>query len=176
MKKEDKVSVVQDLVELLRLYKNFYLTDVEALAANKTSELRRTCFKNNVKLVVVKNKLLQIALKEVDDSQYSPLFDYLKGSTAVMFSDIANAPAKIIKEAAKGSKEDSRPKLKAAYVEESLYLGAENLESLVNIKSKDELVAEVVALLQSPIKNVLSSLQSSGTTIHGVLKTLEEKR
>ncbi len=176
MKKEDKGVIISQLTETVKEYPNLYLTDIEALDATKTSELRRECFKQGVKLVVVKNNLLKKALENVD-GDFSPLLVALKGNTAVMFSQTANAPARLIKEFTKGAKKDevAKPELKAAYVQESFYIGAENLEALVNIKSKNELIADVIALLQSPAKNVVSALQSSGQTIHGLLKTLEER-
>ena len=176
MKKEDKGVIISRLAETVREYPNLYLTDIEALDATKTSELRRECFKQGVKLVVVKNNLLKKALESVD-GDFSPLLVALKGNTAVMFSQTANAPARLIKEFTKGAKKDevAKPELKAAYVQESFYIGAENLEALVNIKSKNELIGDVIALLQSPAKNIVSALQSSGQTIHGLLKTLEER-
>ncbi len=176
MKKEDKGKIIRRLAETIKEYPNFYLTDIEALNAEKTGELRRECFKQDVKLVVVKNNLLKKALKNVDDD-FSALLVALKGNTAVMFSQAANAPARLIKEFTKGAKKEEvvKPALKAAYVQESFYVGAENLEVLVNIKSKNELIGDVVALLQSPAKNVVSALQASGQTIHGLLKTLEER-
>ena len=160
MKKEDKGLIIGQLTEIVKEYPNFYLTDIEALDAEKTSKLRRECFKKEIKLVVVKNNLLKKALENVE-GDFSPLQVAMKGNTAVMFSQTANAPAK--------------PALKAAYVQESFYVGAENLEALVNIKSKNELIGDVIMLLQSPAKNVISALQSSGQTIHGLLKTLEER-
>ena len=171
MRKEDKGTVIGQLTETLKEYPNFYLTDIEALDAEKTSKLRRECFKREVKLVVVKNNLLKKALENIE-GDFSDLNVALKGNTAVMFSQVANAPA-LTKGAKKG--EVAKPELKAAYVQESFYVGAENLEALVNIKSKNELIGDVIALLQSPAKNVISALQSSGQTIHGLLKTLEER-
>jgi large subunit ribosomal protein L10 len=178
MKKEDKNAIVEQLTAIVREYPNFYLTNIEALNAEKTSALRRECFKQEVKLVVVKNTLLKKALENTGED-FSPLHVALKGNTAVMFSHVANVPARLIKEftkAAKGKdKENAKPQLKAAYVQESFYVGADTLDALVNIKSKNELIGDVIALLQSPAKNVISALQSSGQTILGVLKTLEER-
>ena len=176
MRKEDKGTVIGQLTETLKEYPNFYLTDIEALDAEKTSKLRRECFKKEIKLVVVKNNLLKKALENVE-GDFSPLQVAMKGNTAVMFSQTANAPARLIKEFTKDAKKDApaKPALKAAYVQESFYIGAENLEALVNIKSKNELIGDVIMLLQSPAKNVISALQSSGQTIHGLLKTLEER-
>lgn len=176
MRKEDKSTVIEQLTATLKEYPNFYLTDIEALDAEKTSKLRRVCYKQEVKLVVVKNTLLKKALENIE-GDFSSLDDALKGNTAVMFAQAANAPARLIKEFTKDVKkgEEGKPKLKAAYVQESFYIGAENLEALVNIKSKNELIGDVIALLQSPAKNVVSALTSSGQTIHGLLKTLEER-
>ncbi len=176
MRKEDKSKVIAQLTATVQEYPNFYLTDIEALNAEKTSQLRRACFKQDVKLVVVKNTLLQKALENVE-GDFSPLDEALKGNTAVMFSQQANVPAKLIKEFTKGSKKGDvvKPSLKAAYVQESFYIGAENLDALVNIKSKNELIGDVIALLQSPAKNVISALQSGGQTLSGVLKTLENR-
>lgn len=174
MRKEDKGAIIGQLTETVKEYPNFYLTDIEALNAEKTSKLRRECFKQEIKLVVVKNSLLKKALENVE-GDFSPLDDALKGNTAVMFSQVANAPARLIKNFTKDTKGEGKPQLKAAYVQESFYVGAENLEALVNIKSKNELIADVIALLESPAKNVISALQSSGQTIHGLLKTLEER-
>ena len=140
------------------------------LNAEKTSDLRRKCFKSEIKMIVVKNTLLHKAF-EAADIDYSPLYDSLKGSTAVMFTTTANVPAKLLKEYTK----EGIPALKAAYAEESFFVGADRLEELASLKSKNELIADVVALLQSPAKNVVSALQSGANTIHGVLKTLGER-
>ena len=140
------------------------------LNAEKTSDLRRKCFKSEIKLEVVKNTLLQKAL-EASEVDFSPLYDCLKGNTAVMFTTTANVPAKLLKE----YKKEGIPALKAAYAEESIFVGADRLEELAALKSKNELIADVVALLQSPAKNVVSALQSGANTIHGVLKTLGER-
>jgi len=174
MRKEDKSAIIEQLTTIIQEYPNFYLTDIEALNAEKTSALRRECFKREVRLVVVKNTLLKKALENIE-GDFSPLDVALKGNTAVMFSQMANGPARLIKDFTKATKGEGKPQLKAAYVQESLYVGAENLNALVNIKSKNELLAEVIALLQSPAKNVVSALQSSGQTIHGVLTTLAER-
>ena len=174
MRKEDKGIVINQLTETIKEFGNFYLTDIEALDAEKTSALRRECFKREVKLVVVKNSLLKKALETIE-GDFSPLYVAMKGNTAVMFTNVPNAPAKLIKDFTKDSKGEGKPQLKAAYVQESFYVGAENLEALVNIKSKNELIGDVIMLLQSPAKNVISALQSSGQTIHGVLKTLGER-
>jgi large subunit ribosomal protein L10 len=176
MRKEDKGAIIASLSATLQEYPHFYLTDIEALNAEKTGALRRECFKSGIKLVVVKNKLLKKAL-EARGEDFAPLHAALKGNTAVMFTHTAGAPARLIKEMAKDAKkgEEPKPRLKAAYAQESLYIGAEHLEALLHIKSKNELIADVIALLQSPAKNVLSALQSSGQTVLGVLTTLEKR-
>ena len=170
MRKEDKGAIIGQLAEIVKEYGHFYLVDTTAMDAAATSELRRKCFKADIKMVVVKNTLLEKALMTIEDVDYSPLFGSLKGTTAVMFSEVANAPAKLLKEY-----KDGVPSLKAAYAEEGMYVGADQLEALANIKSKNEVIADIVALLQSPAKNVISALQSGGNTIHGVLKTLGER-
>ncbi len=170
MKKETKDTIIVELGEKLKEYPHFYLVDVTGLDASKTSELRQKCFKSEIKMVVVKNKLLHKAF-EASDVDYSPLYCTLKGSTAVMFTATANVPAKLLKEYSK----EGIPALKAAYAEESAFVGADKLDELAALKSKNELIADVVALLQSPAKNVVSALQSGANTIHGVLKTLGER-
>ena len=169
MRKEDKGVIISQLADTIKQYGHFYLIDTTAMDAAKTSELRRKCFKAGIKLVVVKNSLLHKALMGMD-VDYSPLFDSLKGTTSVMFCETANAPAKLLKEY-----KDGVPALKAANAEEGFYVGADQLEALATIKSKNEVIADIVALLQSPAKNVISALQSGGNTIHGVLKTLGER-
>ena len=170
MRKEDKNVIIEQLGEKLKEYPHFYLVDVTGMNAQATSDLRRKCFGAEIKMIVVKNTLLHKAF-EAAEIDYSPLYGSLKGSTAVFFTQVANAPAKLIKEVGKSG----IPALKAAYAEEGFYVGADNLDALCAIKSKNEVIAEVVALLQSPAKNVISSLQSAGQTIHGVLKTLGER-
>ena len=170
MRKEDKGAIISQLAEIVKQYGHFYLVDTTAMDAAATSELRRKCYKADIKMVVVKNTLLEKALMTIEGVDYSPLFVSLKGTTAVMFCEVANAPAKLLKEY-----KDGVPSLKAAYAEEGIYVGADQLEALANIKSKNEVIADIVALLQSPAKNVISALQSGGNTIHGVLKTLGER-
>ena len=169
MRKEDKGLIIAQLAYTVKQYGHFYLVDTTAMDAAATSGLRRKCNKAGIKLVVVKNTLLHKALMSLD-VDYSPLFGSLKGTTSVMFCETANAPAKLLKEY-----KDGVPALKAAYAEEGFYVGADQLEALATIKSKNEVIADVVALLQSPAKNVISALQSGGNTIHGVLKTLGER-
>ena len=172
MRKEDKSTVIEQIASTLKEYSHFYLAETAALNAEKTSALRRECFKQDIKLLVVKDALLHKAMESLD-TDYTPLYDCLKGSTAVMFTNTGNAPAKLIKEFRKSTSDLLN--FKAAYVEESFYIGAEQLDALVAIKSKNELIADVIALLQSPAKNVVSALQSGGSKLHGVLQTLSER-
>ena len=167
MKKEVKDTIIAELGEKLKNFPHFYLVDVTGLNAEATSSLRRKCFKSEINMVVVKNTLLHKAF-EASDVDFEPLYGSLKGNTAVMFAHTANVPAKLLKE----YKKEAIPALKAAYVEETLFIGADKLEELAALKSKNEVIADVVALLQSPAKNVVSALQSGAGTIHGVLKTL----
>jgi len=173
MRKEDKSTIIEQIAATVKEYGHFYLVDTTAMNAATTSMLRRECFKADIKLMVVKNTLLHKALEALEslEEDFSPLYGSLKGTTAVMFSNVANAPAKLIKDKAK----NGIPGLKAAYAEESFYVGADQLDALVSIKSKNEVIADIVALLQSPAKNVISALQSGGNTLHGVLKTLGER-
>lgn len=169
MRKEDKNVVIANLGELLEHYPHFYLVDTEGLNAEQTTSLRRLCFKQNVKMVTVKNTLFRKALEETE-TDFTPIYDSLKGTTSVLFTEVANVPGKMLKNNAKSGIKA----LKAAYAEGGFY-GADQLDALAALKSKEELVADVVALLQSPIKNVVSALQSGGNNIHGVLKTLSER-
>jgi large subunit ribosomal protein L10 len=171
MKREDKGKIIEDLTVQLNEAKNFYLTDISDLTANEVSALRRKCFKENVQLLVVKNTLLRKAL-EKSDGQYDEVYKYLKGHTSVMLAETNNVPAKLIKEFRRDHK---KPLLKAAYIEQSIYAGDSQLGALINIKSKEELLGDVIALLQSPMRNVISSLQSGANILHGVLKTLSER-
>ena len=170
MKKEVKDTIINDLGAKLKEYPHFYLVDVTGLNAEATSNLRRKCFKNDIKMVVVKNKLLHKAF-EASEIDFEPLYPALKGNTAVLFAQVANVPAKLLKE----YKKEGIPALKGAYAEEGIYMGADQLDTLSSIKSKEEVIAEIVSLLQSPAKNVISALQSGANTIHGVLKTLVER-
>ena len=171
MKKSEKFEIIGSLTEQINASAHFYLTDIESLNASDTSALRRLCNKQAVKLVVVKNTLLRKAI-EASDKNAEELYDVLKGNTSIMFCEDANTPAKLIKDFKKKHK---KPILKGAYVQESVYVGENQLDVLISIKSKNELIGEVIGLLQSPIKNVLGGLQSGGNIIHGVLKTLGER-
>jgi large subunit ribosomal protein L10 len=171
MKREEKDIIVNNLVDQLKESPHFYLTDASELNAEATSLLRRRCFESNIKMVVVKNTLLKRALEQTE-SEVDELYDVLKGSTAIMFTETGNAPAKVIKEF---RKKFEKPIIKAAYVEESIYIGDDQLENLVNVKSKEELLGDLIGLLQSPVKTVMSQLQSGGNTLAGVLETLSNK-
>ena len=172
MRKEDKALIIENIAKTLNEYSCFYVTETAGLDAEKTSALRKACNKADVKLMVVKNTLLKKALESLD-GDFSELYPTLKGSTSLMCANVGNAPAKLIKSVVK--KDDTLPRLKAAYVEETIYVGADQLETLANIKSKNELIADVIALLQSPAKNVVSALTSGGTKLHGILETLSNK-
>ncbi|MFP5436620.1 MAG: 50S ribosomal protein L10 [Bacteroidia bacterium] len=171
MKKEQKSSVIQDLTAKLTEANVVYVTDISGLDAETTSNLRRACFKAGIKLEVVKNTLLEKAM-EIVENDYSDLPTILKGNTAILISDNGNAPAKIIKEFRKKS---DKPVLKGAYIHEAVFIGDNQLDALVALKSKDEVIGEIIGLLQSPAKNVVSALKSGGGKIAGILKTLSEK-
>ena len=171
MKKSEKYEVIGQLTEQINSSTHFYLTDIENLNAEDTSKLRRLCNKQEVKLVVVKNTLLRKAM-EASNKDAQELYGVLKGNTSVMFCENANVPAKLIKDFKKKHK---KPILKGAYVQESIYVGENQLDALISVKSKNELLGELIGLLQSPMKNVLGGLQSGGNVIHGVLKTLGER-
>ena len=171
MKREEKDIIVNNLVDQLKETSHFYLADASELDATATSLLRRKCFESKIKMVVVKNTLLKRALDQTD-YQVEELNEVLKGSTAIMFTETGNAPAKLIKEF---RKKFEKPILKGAYVEESIYIGDDQLERLVNVKSKDELLGDLIGLLQSPIKKVISQLKSGNDILSGVVKTLSEK-
>ena len=170
MKKEVKDTIIVELGQKLQEFAHFYLVNLEGLNAEQTSNLRRKCFKNDIKMIVVKNTLLHKAF-EAAEIDYSPLYDSLVGNTAVMFCNTANVPARLLKDYTK----EGIPALKAAYAEEGFFVGADKLEELSSLKSKNEVIADIVALLQSPAKNVVSALQSGANKIHGVLKTLGER-
>jgi len=172
MRKEDKAILIEKIKDTLAQYSCVYLTETTALNAEKTVDLRRAAFKADVKVLVVKNTLLKKAMEQ-SDVDYSGLYPALVGNTTLMLSNTGNAPAKLIKEFRK--KKEVQPALKAAFVEETVYLGADQLDALTAIKSKNELIADVVALLQSPAKNVISALQSGGNKLHGILETLSNK-
>ena len=171
MTREEKSQVIKDLTAQLADTSTIYLADISGLDAGTTSNLRRACFKANVKLSVVKNTLLAKAM-EAAEKDFGDLPSTLKGNTSIMMAETGNAPAKVIKEFRKKSE---KPLLKGAYIDEAIYVGDENLEALSNIKSKEEVVGDIIGLLQSPAKNVVSALKSGGGKIAGILKTLSEK-
>jgi len=171
MTREEKSQVIEVITTKLTEGNIIYLADISGLNALDTSNLRRACFKANVKLAVVKNSLLEKAM-EKSDKDFGELSSILKGNTSLMFSEIGNAPAKVIKEFRKKS---DKPVLKGAYIEEAIYVGDDQLDTLVSIKSKEELIGDIITLLQSPAKNVISALQSGGNKLTGILKTLSEK-
>ncbi|MDY7393949.1 50S ribosomal protein L10 [Aureibaculum sp. 2210JD6-5] len=171
MTREQKSQVIDDLTSQLADNSTIYLADISGLDASNTTKLRRACFKANVRLAVVKNTLLTKAM-EKSDKDFGELPEVLKGNTSLMISEVGNAPAKVIKEFRKKS---DRPVLKGAYIEESIYVGDNQLDTLVSIKSKEELIGEVIGLLQSPAKNVIGALQSGGQKLSGIIKTLSEK-
>ncbi|MCE2611383.1 50S ribosomal protein L10 [Flavobacteriaceae bacterium D16] len=171
MTRQEKANVIEDLTAQLAENATIYLADISGLDASTTSALRRACFKANIKLSVVKNTLLAKAM-EASEKEFGELPDVLKGNTSLMFSETGNAPAKLIKSFRKKSE---KPLLKGAFVEEAVFIGDDKLESLVNIKSKEEVIGDIIALLQSPAKNVISGLKSGGGKLAGILKTLSEK-
>jgi large subunit ribosomal protein L10 len=171
MNKQEKNQMIEVLDGMLNDNNNFYLADISGLTAEENSALRRLCFKRDVSLQVVKNTLLKKAL-EKNNTDFSELYDVLVGNTSIMQAEAGNAPAKVIKEF---RKKNDKPILKAAHIEESLYLGDENLSALADLKSKDELIGDIITLLQSPAKNVISSLQSGGNKLSGIVKALEER-
>lgn len=171
MTREEKAIVIEDLTAQLAESANIYLADISGLDAVATSNLRRACFKANIKLAVVKNTLLAKAM-EASDKEFGELPTVLKGNTSLMLSETGNAPAKLIKDFRKKS---DKPLLKGAFIAEAIYVGDENLEALVNIKSKEEVIGDIIGLLQSPAKNIISGLKSGGGKLAGILKTLSEK-
>jgi large subunit ribosomal protein L10 len=172
MNREEKAQYIDNLTAELKEAGVFYLADTSQLSVAKINDLRARCFKANVSLRVIKNTLLAKAIDRIEDRDLSELKKALSGPTAIMYAEVGNAPAKIIKDF---RKKTERPILKAAYVEETIYIGDENLDALVEIKSKDELIGDIISLLQSPAKNVISGLKGQGGKIVGILKTLSER-
>ena len=172
MTRTEKDQLIDELVQVLAEKNVVYLTDASGLDSEATTSLRRECYKKDITVRVVKNTLLRKAMERTEDRDYTELYDVLKGQTALLVGDVGNAPARVLKEF---RKKHDMPILKGAYVEEATYLGDNNLEALTNIKSKEELVADVIALLQSPMKNVVGALNSSGNTISGLVKALQER-
>ncbi len=171
MRKEEKLVIIESITEKLKANPNFYLTDISDLNAENTAKLRRLCYSRNIELLVVKNALLRKAM-ERSGVDMSDLYGSLKGATSVMFSEAGNAPAKLIKEFRKTS---NRPVLKAAFIEEASYIGDAQVDFLINVKSKNDLIGDLIGLLQSPAKNVIGALQSGGHKLSGIVKTLSER-
>lgn len=172
MTRQEKDNLISDLADRLSKSEVVYLTDIAGLNAEDTSKLRRLCFQKEVQLEVVKNTLLRLAMERVEGKDYGDLASVLKGNTGLMISEVGSVPAKLIKEFRKKS---DRPILKGAYIQEGVYLGDQSLETLATLKTKDELIADVIALLQSPAKNVVSGLKSGGGKLAGIIKTLQER-
>lgn len=171
MTREEKNQAIEVLTGKVNDANVFYLADIAGLDAESSSKLRRSCFAKNIQIEVVKNTLLRKAFEKAE-GEFDELYDTLSGNTSLLFAEQGNVPAKLIKEFRKKS---DKPLLKGAFIDQSIYIGDENLEFLVSIKSKEELIGEVIGLLQSPAKNVISALQSSGGTLAGIVKTLSEK-
>ena len=171
MTRDEKNKIIDSLVETLSTYSSFYIADIEALNSEKSSKLRRLCFSKNVQIKVAKNSLIEKALGKME-GDFTQMLPTLKGSSAIMIAEIPNVPAKVIKEFRKTS---DRPLLKSAYIDSSVFVGDNMLDSLVALKSKEELVGDIIGLLQSPAQNVISALKSSGGKLAGILKTLEER-
>ena len=171
MRREEKNAIIDSLAERIKEYSHFYLTDTAQLNAADTSNLRRKCFENDIKLIVVKNTLLKRALEQ-SDIDFEELYPVLKGTSSIMFTQSGNTPAKLIKEF---RKQHDKPVLKGAYVQESIYIGDNMLDTLVSVKTREELIGDVIMLLQSPAKNVISALKSGGNKLHGVLETLSKR-
>lgn len=173
MKKEVKAQVIESLVAKLESLPNFYITDIAGLNAEATSKLRRECFEQGIKLTVVKNTLLTKAIEKIGNEEVKLVLPTLVGNTALMFAETPNGPAKLIKKYNKAGSE--KPALKAAFVQECAFVGADKLDELVAIKSREELIGDIITLLQSPARNVISALESAGGTLAGLVKTLSEK-
>ena len=174
MKKELKAQVIEQIAAQLEQTPNFYITDIAGLNAEQTTKLRRACFEAGIKLTVVKNTLFEHVIKGMDNEEIQLVIPALKGNSAIMYTEAANAPAKLIKKLNKEGLE--KPVLKAAYVQECAFVGADKLDELASIKSKEELLGDIIGMLQSPINNVISALQNAGgQTIAGLVKTLSEK-
>ena len=172
MTRTEKDQLIDELVQMLTEKNVVYLTDASGLDSEATTSLRRECYKKDIRVRVVKNTLLRKAMERTEGREFADLYDVLKGQTALLVGDIGNAPARVLKEF---RKKHNMPILKGAYVEEATYLGDNNLEALTNLKSKEEVLADVIALLQSPMKNVVGALNSGGNTLSGLVKALQER-
>jgi len=171
MNKEEKHEVVLALTEQMKEYGNFYITDTSNLTVAKINDIRRKCFESDIKMQVTKNTLIKKAMEAID-GDFTEIYDVLKGSSSIMFSKSGTAPAKLIKALRKKS---DKPVLKAAYIDTAVFIGDSQLDALVNLKSKEQLIGEIIGLLQSPAKNVISALQSGGNKLAGIVKTLQER-
>ncbi|GAA4096840.1 50S ribosomal protein L10 [Mucilaginibacter panaciglaebae] len=171
MNKEEKHDLVLALSEQMKEYGNFYITDTSDLTVAKINDIRRKCFDSDIKMQVAKNSLIKKAM-EAADGDYTEIYDVLKGSSSILFSKSATAPAKLIKQL---RKQGDKPVLKAAYIDSAIFIGDNQIDALIKLKSKEQLIGEVIGLLQSPAKNVVSALQSGGNTIAGLVKTLQER-
>ncbi|PLX08963.1 MAG: 50S ribosomal protein L10 [Marinilabiliales bacterium] len=171
MKREDKHVLIENIKESVDNYSHFYLADISGLDAQQTHELRKKCFEKDIKLTVVKNTFFKRAL-EASEGNYEELYEVLKENTTIMFCNVANVPAKLIKEL---NKKNDKPLFKAAFAEESIYIGVDKLDALASLKSKEELIGDIIMLLQSPMKTVLGQLESGNRTLAGVVKTLSER-
>ena len=171
MNKEEKYDLVLALTEQIKEYGNFYITDTSDLSVAKVNNIRRQCFENDITMLVAKNSLIEKAM-EAAEGDYTPIYDVLKGSSTILFSKSATAPAKLIKKLRKAG---DKPLLKAAYIDSAIFIGDNQLDTLTKLKSKEQLIGEIVGLLQSPAKNVISALQSGGNILAGVVKTLQER-
>jgi large subunit ribosomal protein L10 len=171
MNKEEKHDLVLALTEQMKEYGNFYITDTSNLSVAKINNIRRKCFESDITMKVAKNSLIKKAM-EAAGGDYSPIFEVLKGSSSILFSKSATAPAKLIKQLRKGNE---KPILKAAYIDSAIFIGDNQIDTLIKLKSKEQLIGEIIGLLQSPAKNVISALQSGGNILAGVVKTLQER-
>ena len=171
MNKEEKYDLVLALTEQMKEFGNFYITDTSNLTVAKVNDIRRQCFENEITMQVTKNSLIKKAMDNIE-GDFTPLYDVLNGSSSILFSKSATAPAKLIKAL---RKKGDKPVLKAAYIDSSIFVGDNQLDTLINLKSKEQLVGEIIGLLQSPAKNVISALQSGGNILAGVVKTLQER-
>ncbi|MFA7616253.1 MAG: 50S ribosomal protein L10 [Moheibacter sp.] len=172
MTREQKAQMIDDLTAVLEESNIIYLADIEGLNSANTTELRRQCFRNEISLKVVKNTLLKKAMERIEAKEFDGLYGSLKGNTAIMTAEIGNAPAKVIENFRKKS---DKPVLKAAWIDQAVFVGDDQLKALSNLKTKEELVGEIIGLLQSPLKTVVSQLQTGGQKIAGIVKTLSEK-
>ncbi|MGZ3750283.1 MAG: 50S ribosomal protein L10 [Mucilaginibacter sp.] len=171
MNKDEKHELVLALTEQIKEYGNFYITDTSNLTVAKVNDIRRKCFESNITMQVAKNTLIRKAM-EASAGDFSPIFEALKGSSSILFSKSATAPAKLIKQLRRTGE---KPILKAAYIDAAIFVGDNQLDTLINLKSKEQLIGEIIGLLQSPAKNVISGLQSGGNKLAGIVKTLQER-